>query len=165
MLLIFAFWLKRQLQTIANLADEQNASSSDYTVYVTKIPKDLTEPDLVQHFNYLFGRGGSHINPDETQSMMPVGDLTHDPGEASIYEGSYIAEVAIAKRIGITLRAFMSVQKKTTILRRARAQVQSHAVSLLLSYNLFSPLVYTPLATFLLLSPGAITLSVPSLLL
>ena len=79
---------------------------------------------------------------------------------ARVEEGK---RIAVHKRKETALRAKRETERQAREMeqRRISEQVQSLSLSLLFFYNL----LYTPLVTCLILSPGAITLIIPSLLL
>ncbi|CAE7939420.1 unnamed protein product, partial [Symbiodinium sp. KB8] len=52
--LFFVMWFTRRIASTAKYTDSENVTASDYSVYITNIPKDVTDKEVFEHFNRLY---------------------------------------------------------------------------------------------------------------
>ena len=124
--LIVIRFLRKKTDLMKKTNEVLKTSVSDYSIYMTDLPPDISTEQIISHFSNLYPLN----KPDWKKrpavlGARPVIDTTNS---GNVFcKDTWIAEVVIHKKIGGFIRAFKEQQHKMGDLYSARAKMKMYA--------------------------------------
>ena len=124
--LIAVAWLSRKVYNSKLTRSSLNFSAADYSIIVTNLAADTTEIDLIKHFSNLYRLDDKdwkgRLKVEET---VPVSNSENSGNP--IFEGTWVAECIVHKKVGQFISSFKGKENLTKDLYLHRATMKMYS--------------------------------------
>lgn len=119
-------WLSRKVYSSKLTRSNLNFSAADYSIIVENLAPDTTEVDLIKHFSNLYRLDDKDWKGRlKVEELVPVSD-TENTGNP-IFEGTWVAECIVHKKIGKFIASFKGKENLTKDLYLHRATMKMYS--------------------------------------
>lgn len=124
--LVAVVHLHRRAQNFRKKIERKSCAVSDYSIIVKDVPPDTTIEQLIAHFSNLYGLDKMDwAGRPPVKAAVPVSIISNSRNP--VYQGTWIAECTLHKKIGRFITAFKDKQELMEDIYRYRAQMKMFA--------------------------------------